>query len=329
MGSPDLGASNLVYDWAGDSDAEEITALFAVVFARPLSAAYWRWMFFAPPEGGGYAAVARHGGRIVSHCGYSLRQCRVNGADRRAAVKCTSMTDPAYQGQGIYTSLMEWAHHGLKSVDVDLVLSWPNLNNHPSQRNRTDYEDVYQIPTLRRLPSRWPNREDRPITLTKARDLDLRSWGQLATASAGCSHFALTRSAQYCQWRYHQRPETEYYGVEHRESGVLKAAALVKPYPPGRPDRLNIVEWSCHPEDRSGGPVLDAIEECAEAAGLQTMIWHNVHDYPRHHLLERRGYRLAEPVFYFGVFPLAPRECLGNYHDWREWYITMGDVDVF
>ena len=317
------------YEYVTDSDVDEISALFAKVFGRELSADYYRWQFMQAPTGGAHSAVARYKGRIVSHVGYSLREALTNGTRGRFALKFTSMSDPAHQGQGIYTALMGWAHSRLREKEVDFVLSWPNVRNHPSQRNRTDFEDLWQIPTLKWSPPMGGSRAEIPVPFPTVSEVNLDVWGSLALHTPGAASYGLLRSREHLNWRYASAPHTVYYAVESYQAGRLVTALVFKLYPAGRPDRINIVDWFCQPEDRSGAAALALLEDYAAKVGLSVTLWHNVHDYPRHHLLERRGYRPSEPVFYFGVFPLAPRERLGNYRDWRQWYVAMGDVDIF
>ena len=137
------------------------------------------------------------------------------------------------------------------------------------------------------------------------------------------------RTPKYLRWRFKDHPETAYHVIENRVGGKLGSALIFKLYPPKKPDRINVVEWLCDPEDRRGSDALGELENYAGLQGLPIMIWHNVHDYPRHHMLERRGFVLSEPIFYFGVFALDNPKRLGEYLDWSKWYKSMGDVDIF
>ena len=320
----------LEYDWANEGDAEEVAALFARAFRRRLSVDYYRWQFFGAPHEERRCGVVRHEGRIISHVGYSARRALVNGTNGRVVLKFTSMSDPEYQGHGIYTSLMQWAHEHLRAAELDLVLSWPNVRNHPSQRNRTDYRDIYQPPMLLWSPEAATScAEACDVPFPRACELDMSQWGPVALGTHGEARYCLERSCEYLSWRYQSHPTTTYYGIESRQGGAVEAALVFKLYPAAKPERINVVEWLCDPHDRSGAVVMEALEDYAVRAGLPITIWHNVHDYPRHHLLERRGYVPSAPVFYFGAFALASPERLGAYGDWEAWYIAMGDVDVF
>lgn len=324
-----MGHLDTSFDWVQPSDVEDLQGLFTDAFGRQMSKAYYRWQFLECPLGERHAAVARADGTIVSHVGYSPRALFVNGEAATGLIKCSSMTHPDYQGRGIYTSLMSWCHERFSALGFSLVLSWPNARNHASQRNRTPYVDICLVPTMKRHPKRERSANDQGVPFPMAPDADMAEWEELARGSRGAARYGILRSAAYLRWRYQQHPDTDYYVIENRKAGILEAALVFKLYPAGAPDRINIVDWLCSPTDRSGEVVLAALEDYAESVGLPTTIWHSVHDYPRYHVLERRGYVLSEPIFYFGAFALQPPRRLGPYADWRNWCLSMGDVDVF
>lgn len=320
---------NREIDWVRDNDVDEIVSLFSLVFDRPMTAEYYRWQFFREDKGRYDSVISRVGDQIVSHAGFSVRRWLVNGSDGVIMAKHTSMTHPDYRGQSLYGDLLEWAHGRFADMGVQLILSWPNRYSHPMQRSRSTYEDVYQIPTLKRSIQGSVRTRIDSIPFAKVESIDLRGWAGIAHEAPGNSLFTNQRTLDYLTWRFQKRPDTTYYAIEYRIGGELLSALIFKLFPQDEPDRINIVEWLCEPDSREGPPVLDELEQWAESVGLHTTIWHNVHDYPRHHILERRGYVPAEPIFYFGVIPTSSSGRLGSYRDWRNWYMSMGDVDVF
>jgi len=67
-----------------------------------------------------------------------------------------------------------------------------------------------------------------------------------------------------------------------------------------------------------------ALQERAEAVSL----WLNV-THPLHRTLEKLGFRNGDPVTYFGGLILRPSIFDDRVYDYRNWYITMGDSDVY
>ncbi|MFH1116965.1 MAG: GNAT family N-acetyltransferase [Pseudomonadota bacterium] len=315
--------------WVQDGDVEEITALFSVVFKRPMFPEYYRRQFYHPRHGGYKSALARVGGRIVSHAGFSPRDWIVNGSKGLVMAKHTSMTHPDYCGLGLYSQVLHWANERLADAGADMVLSWPNRNSHPMQRKRTSYEDVYQIPAMKWMPKTKSPGPVHAVPFIETHEADFDRWMELAEKTGGTCLFSNIRTPEYLSWRYKHWPGTVYYAIENHSGGTARSVVIFKLYPAENPQVINIVEWLSDPESGEADHGLEQLEEWAASVGLPVAIWHNVHDYPRHHLLERRGYVPSEPIFYFGVIPLGSPDRLGAYRDWRHWYMTMGDVDVF
>ena len=51
--------------------------------------------------------------------------------------------------------------------------------------------------------------------------------------------------------------------------------------------------------------------------------------HPLHRALERLGFRNEGPVTYLGARLLRPLPPGSNLFDFRDWYFTMGDSDVY
>ena len=314
------------FSFVGPGDVDEIVTLFERSFARTMTGDYYGWQFLESAAGGARSVVARVGGRIVSHAGYSARACRLAGDEGLLFAKHTSMTDPDWRGRGIYSRLLTWAHERLAETGAGLVLSWPNPMNHCIQIARDDYHDIRQITVLRRDPSSVLSPKDPPFPSTPERFGG--GYDGLGRATPGSASFTYLRSAGYLSWRYSDRPDVDYFLVEERESGELRSAVVCKLYPAKEPMRIMVVEWLSRPGQPEADRPFRRLEEFSEEAGLPILLWQNVHDRTRHRLLEKRGYVPAEPVTYFGAFPIGG-ECPEGFSDFANWYVSMGDVDVF
>ncbi len=311
-----------------DQDIPAILALFRESYGFEIDAATYRWQFFEAPLGGGRSVVAMIDGDPVSHIGYTPRACRIAGRTGFVLAKHTTMTHPDWRRRGIYSCLMTWAHEQFAAGSVDLVLSWPNAMNHRVQVAREDYVDIRQIAALRRMTESGA-RAYVPPPFPPAPDSFSDEHNSLCSHVAGEAGFCYVRSAEYLAWRYSKRPDVDYFVVEEKAGGKLESAVIFKFYPASEPIRIMVAEWLCEPDSKDSARPFDALEDYAQDIGLPIHLWHNVHDRLRHRLLEKRGYTLAEPILYFGAFPLKPESQLHGFQDWRNWYTTMGDVDVF
>ena len=322
---------DVAFRFVARADVPALLQLFKTAFRRDLSAEYYGWQFLDPPCAPGSSVVAEQSGEIVAHAGYTARAARIAREEGLIFVKQTSMSHPCVRGTGIYSRLLSWAGDALRERGADLILSYPNANNHPVQIMRNDYRDIYQIPCLRYVPkdnsAAHGADTTTPGTLCRAPFDD--AYGALNSISLLESGFAISRNAEYLTWRYTRRPDVNYYVIEDRAAGELTAALVWKYYPSESPTRIMAVDWLAAADAPDAAEVFAPLEAHAHALGLPIYTWQNVYERSRHKLLERRGFSLCEPVFYFGGFPVAHSRRLEGWDDYRNWHIGMGDVDVF
>lgn len=321
--------SELEFRFVAHSDIGAILALFNKAYGgRVMSEAYYHWQFLDTPVFPASSVVAELDGRIVVHVGYTARQARLGDHDGILFIKQTSMSDPAVQGTGIYSRLLTWAHSALTKRGGELVLSYPNANNHFIQILRSDYLDIYQIPALvRDSQGRKQIRNEYHSKLIPMEFSD--DYIDLARETLSESDFSLLRTGEYLRWRYGMRPDVMYNLLEDRSGGRLQSAIIWKYYPAETPKKIMVVDWLSLPDDPHGADIFEKIENIADERGLSVYVWQNIYEKFRHKLLEKRGYRAGEPVIYFGVFPLLRTQQVERLEDFRCWHVSMSDVDIF
>lgn len=321
--------SELEFRFVAHSDIGAILELFNNAYGgRVMSEAYYHWQFLDTPIFPASSVVAELNGRIVVHIGYTARQARLGDHDGILFIKQTSMSDPAVRGTGIYSQLLTWAHSALTKRAGELVLSYPNANNHVIQILRSDYLDIYQIPALvRESKGRKQIHNEYPAKLIPMEFSD--DYIDLARETLCESDFSLLRTGEYLRWRYVMRPDVMYNLLEDRSGGTLQSAIIWKYYPAETPKRIMVVDWLSLPDDPHGADIFEKIENIANERGLSVYVWQNIYERFRHKLLEKRGYRAGEPVIYFGVFPLLRTQQIEGFEDFQCWHVSMGDVDIF
>ena len=315
-----------------ESDIPAVLRLFQRAFVgRRLSEAYYRWQFIDNPLLPFSSVVAEQDGSIVAHAGYTARRALFESRTGILFIKQTSMSDPRVRGSGAYSRLLTWAHEHLAQRQGELILSYPNGENHPVQILRPDYLDICEIPCLVRPPfgkSAEAHALDLPF-LSAASYGFVNEVSELGTATTSASLCGLVRSAEYLCWRYAKHPENKYHVCEQRTAGCLRSLLICKLYPGDRPTRIMVVEWLSAPDDSDAAEVFAPLEEYADRHGLAICAWQNVFQRQRRKVLERRGFRVDMPITYFGAFALARHWLQPVWGDYRNWHIAMGDVDVF
>ena len=324
------------FRFVNSTDVTDILGLFFKAYGgRVMSEAYYRWQFLENPVLPISSVVAVQDGRIMAHIGYTARRAKINGCDGILFVKQTSMSHTDVRDSGTYSRLLDWANDQLASRGGELLLSYPNVANHPIQILHPDYYDIYQIPALVRKPQTSASALAIPRDLPRGCGVSATQYvfgdkvDELGKATLRHCRFGLLRSAQYMSWRYGRRPDVDYSICELRKAGHLQSLLVWKYYPHENPDRIMIVDWLADPEDAEATKLFEAVEMHADATGLAVYTWQNIHQRVQHKMLERRGYILSEPIIYFGAFPLIDPIRIAGFEHYKNWHVAMGDVDIF
>jgi len=324
----------------------------------------YRWHFMDNPVMPKSSAAAVVDGKIVAHAGFSGRKAFICAKDDLLFVKQTSMSAPSVRGTGIYSKLLTWANEQLLLRGGKIVLSYPNTNNHPVQILRDDYNDIYQIPALQKTfpqgvgPGYRADRVVVPSDDLPGRILHAgreqcnpqpfvfpQEYDELWRETLAGERFGIMRDAKYLTWRYAERPDIDYHLLEDREGGKLKSAIVWKFYPQEKPEKIMVVDWLHSQQDESAARLFEHLEDFAARCvvgrtgtpvgkagdgGLPIALWQNVYRKKMHKIMEKRGYVPALPILYFGAFPLVDdTDSIDGFHDYRNWYVGMSDVDIF
>jgi len=138
------------------------------------------------------------------------------------------------------------------------------------------------------------------------------------------------RDAAHLHWRYLVNPGATYRILAVDGRNGLDGYCVVKLYQ----NEFQIVDILAD-NDNTFADLVHSIVHMAEEENIPSIaLWYNVHD-PRHLLLESMGFANDSPVTYLsGTLQFGERVRAGDaecpvWLDYRNWYITMGDSDVF
>ena len=103
--------------------------------------------------------------------------------------------------------------------------------------------------------------------------------------------------------------------------------ATSKLFTAGSEVQLDIVDFVADPA--AAEALLAQIHAFArEQRASQVNIWLN-RNHPSFFLLERSGYAHTTPINWLGYRPLQPNDQLDHLRNYDNWYVTMGDSDVY
>lgn len=310
-------------------DEQEIRNLFKVSFGRELDAKFWKWRFMDNPSDPDrlFIHLMWDGPVLAGHYAVSPVRMNIAGQERLTALSMTTMTHPEYAGRGIFTQLAESVYRELQRAGYYMVWGFPNHNSHYGFVRRLEWTDIYQVPMLRVMRPHLRRSTSLSARVQIIERFDDRVDALLESA-LGAEKFWVVRDEQYLNWRYISEPSHKYTALGLWDDGRLEGYIITKLYTNGQQLEGDIVDVLAVHDEASWDELLShALHVLLEKGATAINGWFNPH-HPAHRLLERWGFRLTAPVTWLGARVFDSESVLAT-PEYKDWYITMGDSDVF
>jgi hypothetical protein len=296
-----------------------LSELFGHAFERQISPEYFYWRYAQSPKPSYFSVVDELSGLLAS---YSVAQCELikNSKNHSSAISMTTMTHPWARGRAYFPTLAEDVYTQLVGVGVGLVWGFMNNLSHRIFIRDLGWSDVYEIPTLVLETKNCPTSlcdqeinviEDNSFTLNY---FDLQSKNSIH----------IVRTQAFLQWRYRDHPVNTYTNFVIESDGKASSYIVVKPYQNG----IDLVDIQVSSPEDALTLLKFIIHKFVNLGYKKVSCWVNVHHFV-HQILERIGFINNGPVTYFGGRELIEGHAPSNWLDFREWYLQMGDSDVY
>ncbi len=305
-------------------DETAIGELFAQSFSRPMSKNWWRWRFMDSPEGPGVIQLAWDRDVLAAHYAVTRVPISVNGSGSFSGLSGTTMTHPNYRGLGLFPRLASLTYDRMAEADMGVVWGFPNANSHRGFVENLSWVDIWEVPTFRWNVCESSVLAEPSDNVTEVYSFDERFdclWEEIQLEYG----VIVRRDSEYLRWRYSMNPTQKYRIFTYDDERGLAGYAVFKRYR----NELQVVDVLTIKDSTVGQQLMSqigriALQERAEAVSL----WLNV-AHPLHRTLEKLGFKNGDPVTYLGGLILRPDIMDDKIYDYRNWYITMGDSDVY
>ncbi len=307
-------------------DELAILSLFKECYGREMSAKYWKWRFIENPYKKVWILLAWDKNTLAAHYAVSPVLLLIKGQIHIAALSLTTMTHPKYRGLKLFPKLASKVYEVLFEMNYTLVFGFPNKNSHRTFIKNLRWRDIYEIPTFKL----YLNNNQKVIndsfvnsiceySISEDNEFDL-----CYSTNITKMPIQLYKDKSYLKWRYKMHPQNKYYNFVIASKDCVSSFCVVKKYV----NSLDIVDFQA--ENREEGEALLAyvIKFALSNRFDQINCWA-----PRHHffhsLCEKYGFINGEPITYFCYRYLSNEENEQFFDTYSNWYIQMGDSDVY
>lgn len=317
------------------------------------SAAYWQWKHIDNPAGSSTGAFAESlaSGQVIGVRPFMRWQIESASGARLDVVRAVdTVTDPDWQGKGVFKQLNRTALDSLNHERCPLIFNTPNANSAPGYR-KLGWQRIGRMPLY--------IRPRRPMRLARALATRGRAFGREQkpdVESFGLQHMPTWRTAverpevgsvindhgasrvrrglrthrsfQFLEWRYGRHPHADYRVVVWPDTDSPRAVAVVRPNIRFGLNELVIADlWAV-------GAGSAAMSQCLRRVLRETsadyLVAHFARGSPEWNALRRS---LFLHPFRQGI-DLYVRNLLGTPKDLdptdpRSWDLCLGDLELF
>lgn len=306
-------------------DEKAILELFELIFKKPMSEKYWFWRFQDNPAGKHLIKLMWNEGQLVGHYAVSPVFMNVNSKKVLTALSMSTMTHPDFGGRGIFKELSLSLYDLLENkLDVKSIWGFPNTNSHYGFIKNLKWEDIAIISTLTLNVNKWnPSQSD---TIKIVENFQPHHVALLKYI-IGNEKISVDRNLDYLQWRYTNNPSNKYTIFEYENEGKTQFL-VTKIYPSQTKENMQdifIMEYGV-----SDHNLLPAFIQHIKSHYNDTIenfaIWCNLHD-PKHIQLEKLGFILQGKQTFLSARSINVEN--DDIKDYKNWYISFGDSDVY
>lgn len=304
-------------------DELEIISLFKLTFGKEISIPYWKWRFSENPFRTQSIYLMWDKELLVGHYAVCPVRLKVHGKLLKAGLSMTTMTHPAYSGKGVFTKLASALY---SEEDIDLVYGFPNNNSHRGFIKNLDWQNITTIPTFRLLI----NEEVKCVNNIRTSNIFYEKHEKSLKVNTKINTIQVLKDVTYLNWRYCENPINKYTIFELDKNGITNfiVAKIFQSFSKKNYFEIDLVEISTiNNYDIINTLIKGVINYYNKKFPLFAVnTWMPLND-TKHIILEKVGFKNAEPITYFGVRPIKiHNEELLNA---KNWHYTMGESDVY
>lgn len=306
-----------------NGNENSIISLFQKAFNRQLSYDYWIWRYLKNPNTDtNLINLAWDNNKVVAHYAVSPVKIYVGGKRYNAALSMTTMTDPDYQGRGLFTKLaMELYNNNNNTLDI--IFGVPNDNSLMGFTQKLNFKLIKEIPMLK------TNIVDRKykdnIKCVEVYEFD-ESFDDFFTTITKKYSIIMSRDSKYLTWRFLSNPENDYKIFAYIEEDKVLGYIVVKVYNGGESPTGDIVDVLVSSEIVLRDLINKSFSYFIEQNVTNINTWFSDNKYIN--VFKEYGFKISDNYFHFIVKNNSDESIQGLF-DFENWYLTMSDIDIF
>lgn len=299
-------------------DEVKILNLFKKVFKKELSIEYWKWRFRDNLTNQTLIKLAWDDDKLISHYAVCPIPMLTNGTIFNGALSMTTMTDPDFNGMGLFPKLANELFNELPKRNIELVYGFPNRNSHYAFIKKLNWENIcsifqFSISNTGRFKS-----------IYDVNSLENISQVHLTNIPTDKIELRINRNIDFYTWRYKNNPINTYHYAEIEKNNI-KNFIIFKTFEYNNNKHIDIVELQIEDDIDLLSSFICHINNTFKLNELSMVnIWMSIFN-SQFLMLEKLGFIAQEPITYLGYKSF---NYLNNITE-KQIHFSMGDSDVY
>lgn len=311
-------------------DEYEILTLFKEVFGTEMSLAFWNWRFIENPFGKGIIKLLFDNDKLIGHYAVVPMNVQLQGELLKAVFSMTTMTHPEYSGQGIFTYLSEATYKLCQQRGFHFVYGFPNKNSYYGFTHKLKWNDLGKITTLEKKIQSKAQKNPARIVVKKIEHFEGAVNPLWDKVKQGYT-IIIPRTEEFLNWRFVENPEVNYEKhIALDGNDCVLGYVVLKVYIEEDAARGHIVDMISIADEGVVKLLLEYSYEFFLEKGIRDISCWIPEDSFYSEILRRQGFAKKQTETYFGVRIFSKEDTLcTSAKEFANWFLTMGDSDVF
>jgi len=314
-----------------EGDEKDILKLFKIVFNKQMTIKFWKWRFMENPFGKGIIALAYDGNILASHYAVMPIHLKVCNSVIKAVFSMTTMTHPEYRGRGLFPKLAKLVYEEAKRKKYSLVYGFPNENSYMGFVKKLNWIGFGKIPVYTIKCDTTPLKKSKAISAISIKEVDSfkddvdNLWNKVKKYFL----IAVPRTKEYLNWRFVKNPDQRYFIFSMYNSSDIKGYFVLKIYEEKNKKLGHVIDLVVDEYRYIKDILAFSIDFFKERDVNEITLWLNEVIANKIDIEKFGAKKSFMERTYFGCRVLKDIFYEDTLKDFKNWYITMGDSDVF
>ena len=304
---------------------QEILQLHKRSFKKSKSSKYWNWRFNNKFLKKPFGLIALSKKKIISHFITQPIKYKIKNKEKKCLLTLWVMTDPNYFRKNIdlLHNMMKETYELAKKKEFFLISGFANKKSHLIYTRWFGFKEIQMNELIKILPTNFNSKKILDCVQIKKFDSTFTNFYKNHNTLK--NKICTPRTSKYLNWRYLEKPENEYRCYKILKEKKLVGYFILKNY---LGEKCHIIDFLVSNDKDVYNTIIDkAIKFALDSNIKEISLWAPEYTSFYSHL-KKNGFKERKLETYFIIKKLYDKQ--DSYvKKFKNWYITMGDSDVF